>query len=58
MPVRKKGKLPGDCVGVQFMKDYGADDFEMKTDAFEEIETGGKKVSRVRCCGKTDETSS
>ncbi|KAE9979578.1 hypothetical protein BLS_009676 [Venturia inaequalis] len=44
VPVRKKGKLPGDCVGVQFMKDYGADDFEMKTDAFEEIETGGKKV--------------
>lgn len=47
VPVRKKGKLPGECVGVGFIKDYGVDDFEMKVDAFEGIETGGKKVSGV-----------
>jgi len=45
--VRKKGKLPGDKVSVDFDKDYGPDSFEMKTDAFEGIETKGKKVILV-----------
>ncbi|QDS74242.1 hypothetical protein FKW77_002855 [Venturia effusa] len=44
VPVRKRGKLPGDCVRVEYTKDYGVDEFEMKRDAFEGIETGGKKV--------------
>lgn len=44
VPVRKKGKLPGECVNVGYVKEYGADEFEMKADAFEGIETGGKKV--------------
>lgn len=46
--MRKKGKLPGECVGVGYIKDYGVDEFEMKADAFEGIETGGKKVSRFQ----------
>lgn len=46
--MRKKGKLPGECVGVGYVKDYGVDEFEMKSDAFEGIETGGKQVSLIR----------
>ncbi|KAJ6261659.1 hypothetical protein Dda_2457 [Drechslerella dactyloides] len=30
VPVRKKGKMPGECVSVKFMKEYGADIFEMQ----------------------------
>jgi adenine phosphoribosyltransferase len=47
IPVRKKGKLPGDVVGVSYEKDYGHDEFEMESDAFEGIETKGKKVILV-----------
>jgi adenine phosphoribosyltransferase len=32
---------------VTYEKDYGPDDFEMKTDAFEGIETAGRKVILV-----------
>ncbi|OBZ71802.1 Adenine phosphoribosyltransferase [Grifola frondosa] len=32
-PVRKKGKLPGECVAVTYEKEYGADTFEMQSDA-------------------------
>jgi len=45
--VRKKGKLPGDVVGVSYEKDYGHDEFEMKSDAFEGVEAKGKKVILV-----------
>jgi adenine phosphoribosyltransferase len=31
--VRKRGKLPGACVRAAFDKEYGADGFEMQTDA-------------------------
>jgi adenine phosphoribosyltransferase len=47
IPVRKKGKLPGDKISIAYQKDYGPDDFEMKTDAFEGIETKGKRVLLV-----------
>ncbi len=47
IPVRKKGKLPGEKVSTTYEKDYGPDDFEMKTDAFEGIETANKKVILV-----------
>jgi adenine phosphoribosyltransferase len=47
VPVRKKGKLPGEVVGVDYEKDYGQDAFEMKSDAFEGVETEGKKVILV-----------
>jgi len=47
IPVRKKGKLPGDKISITYQKDYWPDDFEMKTDAFEGIETKGKRVLLV-----------
>ncbi|KAE8451964.1 hypothetical protein EG329_002128 [Mollisiaceae sp. DMI_Dod_QoI] len=47
IPVRKRGKLPGHVVSVEYEKDYGPDSFEMKDDAFEGIETAGKKVILV-----------
>jgi adenine phosphoribosyltransferase len=34
-------------VSTSYQKDYGPDSFEMKTDAFEGIETEGKKVILV-----------
>jgi adenine phosphoribosyltransferase len=40
VPVRKKGKLPGPCETESFEKEYGADHFQMQSDAF----TKGKKV--------------
>lgn len=45
VPVRKKGKLPGEVVAVGYVKDYGVDEFEMMSDAFEGVEMEGKKVS-------------
>lgn len=30
VPVRKKGKLPGPCVTAEYMKEYGADYFQMQ----------------------------
>ncbi|KAF9534837.1 adenine phosphoribosyltransferase [Crepidotus variabilis] len=33
VPVRKGGKLPGECVKVTYEKEYGADIFEMQSDA-------------------------
>jgi adenine phosphoribosyltransferase len=33
VPVRKGGKLPGECVSVEYGKEYGADCFEMQRDA-------------------------
>ncbi|PMD58179.1 PRTase-like protein [Hyaloscypha bicolor E] len=47
VPVRKPGKLPGEVITTTYQKDYGPDRFEMKTDAFEGIETAGKKVILV-----------
>ncbi|KIP10649.1 hypothetical protein PHLGIDRAFT_100749 [Phlebiopsis gigantea 11061_1 CR5-6] len=33
VPVRKKGKLPGECVTAAYEKEYGIDSFEMQADA-------------------------
>jgi len=33
VPVRKRGKLPGECVCATFEKEYGTDEFEMQADA-------------------------
>jgi len=33
VPVRKKGKLPGDCVSTTYEKEYGPDVFEIQADA-------------------------
>ncbi len=46
VPVRKKGKLPGEKISVSYDKEYGPDVMEMKSDAFEDID-GKKKVLLV-----------
>ncbi|KAJ7283732.1 phosphoribosyltransferase-like protein [Mycena rebaudengoi] len=33
VPVRKHGKLPGQCTSATYKKEYGTDSFEMQTDA-------------------------
>ncbi|KAL0949742.1 hypothetical protein HGRIS_009782 [Hohenbuehelia grisea] len=33
VPVRKRGKLPGQCVSASYEKEYGTDVFEMQADA-------------------------
>lgn len=33
VPIRKKGKLPGECVQAEYAKEYGTDSFEMQVDA-------------------------
>jgi len=40
VPVRKQGKLPGDCVTETFKKEYGEDVFQMQNDAIKK----GQKV--------------
>ncbi|KAI0773850.1 adenine phosphoribosyltransferase [Fomes fomentarius] len=35
VPVRKKGKLPGEVVRAQYEKEYGVDEFEMQADAIQ-----------------------
>ena len=47
IPARKEGKLPGEKVSISYLKEYGPDTFEMKTDAFEGVATKGKKVILV-----------
>lgn len=39
LPVRKKGKLPGQTVSVTYEKEYGADVFEMQADAVQAGQT-------------------
>ncbi|KAF7331979.1 Adenine phosphoribosyltransferase [Mycena kentingensis (nom. inval.)] len=39
VPVRKKGKLPGHCVTATYEKEYGADSFEMQSDAIKPGQT-------------------
>ena len=35
VPIRKKGKLPGDVLGVDYTLEYGKDRLEIQSDAFE-----------------------
>lgn len=64
VPVRKAGKLPGDCVKVGYKKEYGEDFFEMQRGAVKEgarvivvddiIATGGSAEAAemlVTMCG-------
>ncbi|KAF7301338.1 Adenine phosphoribosyltransferase [Mycena indigotica] len=39
VPVRKKGKLPGQCVSATYVKEYGEDSFEMQSDAIKPGQT-------------------
>lgn len=41
VPVRKQGKLPGECVQAEYVKEYGKDVFEIQADA---IKPGQKVV--------------
>ena len=41
VPVRKQGKLPGECETEAFKKEYGEDHFQMQSDA---IKAGAKVV--------------
>jgi len=41
VPVRKKGKLPGECTSADYEKEYGKDSFEMQCGA---IPSGGSVV--------------
>ncbi|KAI0758283.1 adenine phosphoribosyltransferase [Irpex lacteus] len=35
VPVRKRGKLPGECATASYEKEYGVDSFEMQADAIQ-----------------------
>ncbi|ETW84375.1 hypothetical protein HETIRDRAFT_123964 [Heterobasidion irregulare TC 32-1] len=39
VPVRKRGKLPGQCIQASYEKEYGVDVFEMQADAIEAGQT-------------------
>ncbi|KAH9978083.1 phosphoribosyltransferase-like protein [Lactifluus volemus] len=39
VPVRKRGKLPGECVQATFEKEYGTDEFEMQANAIQPGQT-------------------
>jgi len=39
VPVRKRGKLPGECVVASYEKEYGTDSFEMQIGAIEPGQT-------------------
>merc|ERR1719499_4364 len=41
VPIRKKGKLPGKCTSVKYVKEYGEDIFDIQNDA---IQKGAKVV--------------
>lgn len=39
VPVRKKGKMPGACITVEYKKEYGKDEFQVQTDAIKPGQT-------------------
>ncbi|KAF7795858.1 hypothetical protein EIP86_007025 [Pleurotus ostreatoroseus] len=39
VPVRKRGKLPGECVSANYEKEYGVDTFEMQADGIKPGQT-------------------
>ncbi|CEG70439.1 Putative Adenine phosphoribosyltransferase [Rhizopus microsporus] len=69
VPVRKQGKLPGDCVQATYQKEYGEDIFELQKSALKEgdrviivddlIATGGSAAAAgqlvKQCNAKTVE---
>ncbi len=62
VPVRKKGKLPGETIGQDYELEYGADRLEIHTDALAEddqvllvddlIATGGTATAAIRLVEK------
>ncbi|TMW51761.1 hypothetical protein DOY81_003142 [Sarcophaga bullata] len=61
-PIRKKGKLPGKCVSVEYTLEYGADIFEIQTEAIKPgqkvliiddlLATGGSMEAAVKLVRK------
>ncbi|CAN6616276.1 adenine phosphoribosyltransferase 1 [Trichomonascus vanleenenianus] len=39
VPVRKHGKLPGECISAEYVKEYGKDIFDMQADAIKPGQT-------------------
>ncbi|KAI0254259.1 phosphoribosyltransferase-like protein [Lactifluus subvellereus] len=62
VPVRKVGKLPGECVHATYEKEYGTDEFEMQADSIapgqtvvivdDIIATGGSAVAAEELVAK------
>ena len=63
VPIRKKGKLPGENFGHDYELEYGSDRLEIHTDAIEKMEnvlliddllaTGGTAEAAIKLIGKT-----
>lgn len=63
VPVRKKGKLPGECLQFSYVLEYGTDVFEMQKDAIKEgqkvliiddlLATGGSLNAAIELVRKT-----
>ena len=64
IPIRKKGKLPGDVIGVNYSLEYGEDRLEMQSDTFTKgtrvllvddlLATGGTAQAAARLVEKLD----
>eukprot|EP00055_Hartaetosiga_balthica_P018519 m.134672 g.134672 ORF g.134672 m.134672 type:complete len:183 (+) comp9670_c0_seq1:74-622(+) len=39
VPIRKKGKLPGECISIESVKEYGKDVLEIQSDSIKEGQT-------------------
>ncbi|RGB35896.1 adenine phosphoribosyltransferase [Rhizophagus diaphanus] len=62
VPIRKKGKLPGKVIDVEYQKEYGSDIFEMQEDAIKQdqnvividdlMATGGTAVAAGKLVNK------
>ena len=63
VPIRKKGKLPGDVIGQDYQLEYGIDRIEVHTDAIDAgervllvddlIATGGTAEAAIKLIGKS-----
>jgi adenine phosphoribosyltransferase len=66
VPVRKKGKLPGNTIGQNYALEYGADTIEIHDDVFKPghrvllcddlIATGGTAIAAVQLIRRTGAT--
>ena len=62
IPIRKKGKLPGETISVEYELEYGSDELEVHTDAFKEgdkvlliddlLATGGTAIGAIKLIEK------
>lgn len=64
VPIRKKGKLPGETVSVEYELEYGTDSLEVHTDAFSKgdkvlliddlLATGGTAIGAIELVEKLE----